>query len=98
LNEVEKFYVDDFFNEVIHEINLHSYNKQEKFKVVYRMINNLMSKTQEINNTQLLTNGLVTLLGFLNNRPVDGFPGGNPLSSKEKQKVKELLYNEFIPN
>lgn len=97
MNEEQKFYVDEFYNEVMYEINRHSHNKQERFKIVYQMINTLMHKSELINDTQLLTNGLVMLLAFLNDRPVDGFQAKRMISPQQ-HKVLKILLNEVIPN
>lgn len=95
MNEDQVFYVDDFYNEIIQKIRTHSYSKQEKFKIVYQAINKLMNMSSEIRDTQALTNGIVYLLAFMNNRPVDGFTVGRPMLGKYKKEYKTILKHEF---
>jgi hypothetical protein len=95
VNEDQIFYVDEFYDKVIQDIHSHSYSKQEKFQVVYKAVNKLMTMTTTINDSQVLTNGLVYLLGFLNNQPLDGFKDTKPQLGNNKEKYKSILKEEF---
>jgi len=98
MDEVEKFYIDDFYNEILHEITMHSPTKQQKYKMFYKAVNLLMKKVRGKEDSQTLISGLVYLMGVFNDRPVDRFFIEKPLSPEKKQEFIEILRNEFVPN
>lgn len=58
-------------------------------------MNKLMRMSPEIRDSQALVNGLLYLLAFLNNRPVNGFIDREPLLRKEKKNYISILKHEF---
>lgn len=98
MNEEQIFYVDEFLNEIVYQINSNYYTKQEKFMIVYQAINKLVRMPPEIRDSQALVNGMVFLLGFLNNRPVDGFTDRRPMQGNNKKEYVTILKNEFTSN